>query len=48
MSVIEPGPWWPSTGMLLILEMSTLEPVAPAASIPVAPLRLWPHSRPET
>ena len=35
MSVIEPAPWWPWIGMLLILEMSMLEPVAPAASTPV-------------
>ena len=34
--------------MLLTAEMSTLEPVEPAASTPVEALRLWPHSRPLT
>ena len=37
MSVIEPAPWWPWIGMPLIAEMSTLSPVAPAASTPSEP-----------
>ena len=47
MSVIDPGPWWPSRGMLLILVMSRLVPVAPAASVPVEAVGLCPQARPE-
>src|SRR5947209_1147519 len=48
MSVIDPGPWWPLTEMLLIFEMSMLEPVLPAGSIPFEPFALAPHLSPDT
>ena len=49
MSVIEPAPWWPWIGMLLIFEMSTLD-AGRAGGVDAgrAVCRLWPHSRPVT
>ena len=54
MSVIEPEPWWPLIGMLLILAMSTELPLLLAALLfrTLAGLELvtarWPQMRPET
>ena len=43
MSVIEPGPWWPTIGMPLIAAMSTALPVECSETLPEVVQELWPH-----
>ena len=47
-SVIEPGPWWPTIGVPLISEMSTASPVECSETLPSVVSSECPHFSAET